>query len=215
MGLAPCPLLHTLCWLSCLDLPCLVATYRHLFAIPLPVIFGHSTPQPQSPPQLCLQPTRLQEPEVLTHPPNLFRALHCIATAQPASKHLAGLIDTCLVLYTMQDESNSGSISDTSVSSSSSSVTSIVSSVSSTNTSATVAPDSAQTSTKSAAAAGAEPASTAPVNPTQPKKTRSQSPGAVQRRRIQNRIAQRNHRESPLCPVFLLSFQARIACWEG
>ncbi|KAK2605698.1 hypothetical protein N8I77_008520 [Diaporthe amygdali] len=94
----------------------------------------------------------------------------------------------------MQDESNSGSNSDTSVSSSSS-VTSTISSVSTTQTSGTIPADPAQVPGDSAAATDAEKASAAPANPTQPKKTRSQSPGAVQRRRIQNRIAQRNHRQ--------------------
>ncbi|KAL1880161.1 hypothetical protein Daus18300_001524 [Diaporthe australafricana] len=94
----------------------------------------------------------------------------------------------------MQGESNSGSNSDTSVSSSSS-VTSTISSVSSANIPATTAQDSAQTAAESEAPTDTETVSTAPANPTQPKKTRSQSPGAVQRRRIQNRIAQRNHRQ--------------------
>lgn len=95
----------------------------------------------------------------------------------------------------MQDrETSAGSSSDTAGSSSSSSLSARCSVSSTSSSGSTVA--KAHAAASSAASASS---TTAPANPSPPKKTRSQSPGAVQRRRIQNRIAQRNHRKSFPC----------------
>ncbi|KUI61102.1 hypothetical protein VP1G_08283 [Cytospora mali] len=88
----------------------------------------------------------------------------------------------------MQDEPISASCSDASGSSSSSVASNTSTLTSFSKTSGIIA---ASSSSPEAVIT----ASTAPANPNPPKKTRSQSPGAVQRRRIQNRIAQRNHRQ--------------------